>query len=518
MILSIPLQAGTSLSNVRYKFIVGTTEGVEQSAGISQPDSNFAVFLFDVVPPDNTTEVIAYDVTDLTNWQVAQFRTAQIAELTAEAPTSISRIAFTTPNRMPFRQVLDSVIRLRGKNPKKNVSEDLATTLTEHINARVQSICLAWPWPEWDVTEERAYRQVWAADRNFLRVNQFGVPDEVFYIPGGTYWKVNKDAISDPPIGEIPSSTSAFWVALEFVGTYIEYAQTCKRTIGQVLGVYRRDPRVCSCNNGSTLRYYPSERGIEVCGGGATVFILYQMPVPQYSVAPFVAGRTYVRGDVIMDGGTGECFQALDTTQVSPASNLTLWRHVPFLQKWFEFVRWGALADSLSELDPKSTLDPNVRFGAAARAEERAMNGLQQQVDSLAMQGQSFHWRFRRRHSRWCDSQPWSGGTVTTLTDACETNQGWVFHIPPSVVGIVWEYHPEIVSLDGDEPSLISYPTVNVATYSIFRLEIDPGTGLESEEWRLSPGPADPNDPNGQKSPRDYDADINNRHWERVGP
>lgn len=516
MIFSIPLRTGTVLANVRYKFIVGTVEGSEQSSGITQPDTNFAVFLFEVVPPPGTTEIIAYDTTDLTNWNVGSLSTTNLGTPSLVTPTTL--VALSTPYRVPFKRVFDSVARLHGLNPKEQLGEDIANSLLEHINARVESIALGWQWPEWDVTEERAFRQVWADDRQFYRVNAVGLPDEVFYIPTTSYWKVDVDAPSDPVVGVPPSSTTDGWVELDPVDTYIEYNQVCKRAIGQVYGVYGTDPRISRCCNGSLLRYHPSEKGIDVCNpSGPTVFVLYQMPVPSYSMTPFVQGRTYVRGDVIIDLTIGECFQALDTTTLDPANALTIWRHVPFLTKWYNFVRWGAFADSLGEMDQGQTFDPATRANAASNAENKASMALQQQVDSLVTQGQKLQWNFKRR-GFWCESQPWSGGSVTTLTDACESSGGWVFPVPPSPSGIHWEYHPEIVSLRGPAlPSLAGFPTFTWAVYSVIKIVIDPGTGFEDQEYRLRAGTSDELDP-GQVQPNDYNANTNNKHWERIGP
>lgn len=346
-----------------------------------------------------------------------------------------------------------------------------------------------------------------------------GVPDEVFYIPTTSYWKVDPDALSDPTLGVPPSATTDGWLELSPVDTYVAYNQTCKRAIGQVLGVYGRDPRLSPCCNGSLLRYHPSEKGIDICNpSGPTVFILYQMPVPNYSMTPFIVGRTYSAGEVILDIITGECFQAIDTTLQSPAENLAVWRHVPFLQKWFNFVRWGAYADSLGEIDQGGTIDPNTQSLKAANAENKANLALQQQVDSLVMQGQELKWHFKR-HGFWCESQPWSGGSVTTLTDACETSTGMIFPQPPPAVGCDTSYHSEIVavfSVDGT-PSLegLATTTRNVTCTLINIVIVVEGT-LELQSWRLDTGPADLLNP-GELVPADYNAVSNDKHWTKVG-
>ncbi|HEY4284151.1 MAG TPA: hypothetical protein VGM62_13885 [Chthoniobacterales bacterium] len=76
MILTVPLQPGTTLSNVRYRWIAGGLPGAEQSSGISQPNADFPVFRFDVAPPDEAEEMIVYDSTDTGNWNLAQYSLA----------------------------------------------------------------------------------------------------------------------------------------------------------------------------------------------------------------------------------------------------------------------------------------------------------------------------------------------------------------------------------------------------------------------------------------------------------
>jgi hypothetical protein len=74
MIMTIPLQDGTLLANVRWAWITAGIFGATQSSGITQPDVNHALFRVDVaIPPVNAEEVIAWDQTDLSNWNVGSF-------------------------------------------------------------------------------------------------------------------------------------------------------------------------------------------------------------------------------------------------------------------------------------------------------------------------------------------------------------------------------------------------------------------------------------------------------------
>jgi len=91
MIFTVPLQPGTTLANVVYLWIANGAAGSATSAGVTQPSASFAVFRIDSVPPTNAEEMIVYDSTDLTNWNVAGYR----AGLSALA--SAQQILLTAP-------------------------------------------------------------------------------------------------------------------------------------------------------------------------------------------------------------------------------------------------------------------------------------------------------------------------------------------------------------------------------------------------------------------------------------
>jgi hypothetical protein len=73
MILTIPLYPGTTLSNVRYYWLVAGVPGVVQSSGITQPDPAFPLFRINATPPANAEEIVAYDITDALHWNRGQY-------------------------------------------------------------------------------------------------------------------------------------------------------------------------------------------------------------------------------------------------------------------------------------------------------------------------------------------------------------------------------------------------------------------------------------------------------------
>jgi hypothetical protein len=85
MIFTVPLQPGTLLANVLKKWIAAGVAGTPDSVGITQPDATFAVFRIDDTPPADAEEVVVYDSSDLTNWNVGSYAIAFIRDQVAAA-------------------------------------------------------------------------------------------------------------------------------------------------------------------------------------------------------------------------------------------------------------------------------------------------------------------------------------------------------------------------------------------------------------------------------------------------
>lgn len=403
---------------------------------------------------------------------------------------------------------------MRGMDPRRRLSLDMQLALIEHVNKRVEDAILAWTFPEWVTTEERAFRQVWRSDKQYLRNNPATrLPDEVFDIPTVTYYRVNKDALADPPVGTLPTDTTYFTpLDSAEVNRYIEYDQPGKRAIGTVLGIYASDPRM-AYSNARGLCFMPSEFGIDVYNPpNPTVFVMYVRPKPIYTMQPQLVGRVYTRGTVVFDPASNECFRALlDTAQ--DVTDTNAWTRVPFLDAWYNYVRYGAYADSFGEVDP--TLPINDKLILKQDADQKAMDALQSQIDALVNQGQRLRWNFRKRNRCWCESIVWSGGTVTTLTDIDEPD--WIYPVTPEQPAVKWMYRPEIVSIDGTAPSLKTFPTRLYLAGSLIELVVTEADGTkESQRWQLEDGPASDDTDPGQLVPNDYEGTTNSKHWVRV--
>lgn len=328
----------------------------------------------------------------------------------------------------PFQAIFNQMVRLHGRDPRKEIPSDMRDAIVDHINDRVRTIWQGWRWPEWEITEERAFRQVWNAAHQYMRVNPgTGQPDEVFYLGSGFvtasgsfganfgYYRVIASAANDPPIGTVPTNP-AYFAALSPVDTFIEYDQPCKRAIGIVRGIYSRNPRSPTCHSDGGLRYTPSEKGVDVCcSGNPTVFLTHTLPCPSYTMTPYVVGKTYVRGNVVFDPSTGECFQAFMSTILVP-SDTSAWNWVPFLDVWSDYCSKGAFADSLMEFDQGGNGELQAKMVLNQYWNQQADDSLQAEVDALTTQGQKLQWNFCRKTSCVCESESWSGATLVTIS------------------------------------------------------------------------------------------------------
>jgi hypothetical protein len=198
------------------------------------------------------------------------------------------------------------------------IATDTGLSVSDNLNARVQTAWFAWEWPEWTITEERAFRQIWNDSRPFYQAGADGKPDEVFYIPNvathslvdAAYYRVAESAPSDPPLGTAPTDTT-YWETMDTVDTYIEFDQVCRRRIGEVLDMYANNPAICKPPR--CLPHRVNEKGVQVyeAGGLSTVFVRYLTPAEQFTTFPYIPSRTYLRGDTVYVAEQGECYHYL---------------------------------------------------------------------------------------------------------------------------------------------------------------------------------------------------------------
>lgn len=429
-----------------------------------------------------------------------------------------------------YKSVSDAIIRRCGMDPLSDSAQDTARSICEHVNERMETI---WPlsWPQFSRTEQRAFRQLWYDDHAYYKSDADGYPDEFYWLDNETYYQVNPDAPTDPPMGTLPSDANYF-IVLENVTPFISATQANQRQIGNVLGVYPSDPsfHLNGCNdisgqlyvdpvwknpcNCRALSFRPTSKGILVTGSRpATVFVWYRPPIPQFTAVPFIPGKDYVAGERVYYPATGHCYRAL-APNVNHLPTETVYWTVEILPKIFaKYIKAGAFADSMRDWKANAGPDIQMRMGLASMADQEAEAAFEREMDKLSAAGRKSPQTWGRYGAR--QGEPWNGDRVQYLSNKIILEG----YLPPPVpvIGTVWEYHPEIVSETGDEPALASISTVDKAPGSRIDIAIVPPGGVSRQQrsYFIHAGVADPDDP-GQIAPRDYDPITNQKYLARI--
>jgi hypothetical protein len=398
MILTVPLYPGTALANVRYRWIAGGVEGAVLSSGITQPDSTLPIFRFDVIPPANAEEFVAFDNTNAANWNVAGYLSIPPVAAPPGPPIVITGPSPTMPGlrTTPFKSVYETVLRRHGLDPLVSTEHDVLRAICEHINNRLETAWGYWEWPQLTLLQQRAFRTTWTSATQFYRMNAEGVPDELYYQTNQLYYRVLPAASTDPPVGTLPTNTS-FFEPVDVSNRYILLDQPNQTPIGEAIAVFDTDPRLSQYHYASKIPFRPNEREISVtwAGTGPTVWLFFKIQASEFTAVPYMTGKVYALGDTIFHPTNGECYQA---NQASPTGDPTAqplqWTKVPFPSIFRRYVTAGAYADGLRESDPSEN-DPvklQIRNTKIQIADKEADDYIQQEIDGLVQQGQVFRY------------------------------------------------------------------------------------------------------------------------------
>jgi hypothetical protein len=412
MIIAIPLQPGTVLANVRYRWIVGGVEQAVQSAGITQPDATFPLFLFSVVPPVGADEIIAYDITDSANWNNGQY------DVIALGPPAGPEVVVTVPTPAPpglrtskFKSVYESILRRHGLDPLVQTEHDVLRAVCEHINNRCETAWGYWEWPQLTLIQQRAFRTTWTNTTQFYKVNAEGVADELYYPVDTLYYRVKAAAPTNPPVGTVPTNTTYF-ETFSLSDRYILMDQPNQTPIGEAIAVFDTDPRINQYHYASKIPFRPNEREISItwAGSGPTCWLFFKIPASEFTMVPYMTGKAYAQGDAVFHPGDGECYRANQASPTGdPTAQPTQWTKVPFPSIFRRYVVAGAYADGLRETDPSEN-DPvklQIRNSKAKDADAEAKELIEQEIDGLIQQGQTYRYgefnpvRWWRSHSRY---------------------------------------------------------------------------------------------------------------------
>jgi hypothetical protein len=501
MILTIPLQPGTVLANVRYKWLVAGAYGPEQSTGITQPDVTFPEFRFVAEPPDGAEEIVAYDVTDVTNWNPGQYLLAAAAEAKLTALAAASRIPILPGRTVKFKSVLDRIMRRTGLDPSDSeINSATVKNLVEHINDRVYSMWFAWEWRFISLLEERAWRQIWQDD---LRYDT----DTQVYFGGDTNTDPGYYQALQPVLGGTPITDTNFWQNITPLrDVYLEYEQPFQTPIAQVTQIYTDNPR--DNHRARTLGFHPSTRGIDIsycsCPPIPTVaWVKFKPPPPIFTMLPYV-NRTYGIGERVFLHTDGNCYVKISGTNADPPPSES-WAVIEFPERFQRYVTAGAYADLMRDME-KGVTDYSQRLGMAQMAEAEAMNILLAEIDRDMAEGKKMFFSIKALRCHRRDT----GGAATPIATPT----------PPSPPLPYEIYYPDIVALRRAtaSPALDEIVTVGLPLHQVAKIVIDPnypGQEFQNQEYRLMLGNAEDDDP-GQVRPLDYDSTSNNKYWARI--
>lgn len=412
-----------------------------------------------------------------------------------------------------FQSLYESIVRRHGLDALSDtIHSDTARQIAHKITRRAMIAWATWDFPELTRTEERAFRQIWNSTTQFKRVSAEGRPDELYYMVNKLYYKVLATAAIDPPIGTAPTNVTYF-VAIT-PEPFIERDQSCRRSLGAVLGVYSSDPSLnVQAGIDISLPFRPSEHGIRLMGDyGGTAFVWYMLPEPEYTIAPYIDGKTYSRGDRVFYGkpvGDGNCYRALSTNTNQPPTNTTYWSIEPVPASLTPYLEAGAYSDCLRDTIFNGVDEPTRMLRTQAAAAEAELH-LARYIDALIAQGQKHfyggnRWWKYSGNAMW-SSQPWGGDRVWTLTNECQDDA--TYPAGPAAPSSGLYYFATVNSLKTTAPTLISQSTAGFALGAMAVIN----TG---QHFRLDAGVGNLADP-GQGQPADYDLATHNVHWTEV--
>jgi hypothetical protein len=354
--------------------------------------------------------------------------------------------------------ILEPIAHHLGINPRQDMLVEDVASWTAFANLNLQTFLESWPWPEWTITEERAFRPVWNAGDQYHKATADAAADEFYYLTTPGYYRVKAAAPSDPPAGTQPTNATYF-EPFTLTDRYIATKQRCRRELGEVLGVYPGNPRT-TCGGGGSVRrglpYRPSEKGIDVCTGLDTVWVHHKLIPPVFSAELYEPQRVYQRGEVVFWAADGEVYRSRKPADFyqDPASGY--WYKISFPGFAAQYVIFKSASDACDDA------------AKAAKLEAMAEAALGREIDKRQAQGQRFTYQITAGVrpgvayglSGWFYSCfPLWGVDVpaTTLTSACVDEFGVSMTLPTVISG-----SPGPSALPFDLPCVIGQNYVDV--------------------------------------------------------
>lgn len=274
-------------------------------------------------------------------------------------------------------EVIGGIGALLGVDPR-DLQSQTANTWAQRVNSWVRKGWDYWQWKQLQLTEERAFRQVYTSLLNY----RAGL-DEVYFLETASYFR----AIADVNPGETPANTAAKWIPLDFFERYLAFDQYGDQSIGKIISLNWCDPSVGASWN-RRVDFTLDGNGARVDSGGNTVWVTYQVRQPIFTGAQYDSTTYYSRDALVYDPESGECYRALGESAGEPVANGLYWypQEMPYLLS--EYVQYGAASDLAEDLATKSAY--------AGEAEER----IAREINNELEQGVQTHFSLRQKQRR----------------------------------------------------------------------------------------------------------------------
>ncbi len=269
--------------------------------------------------------------------------------------------------RVNFREALHVIARTAGMEPERNFPEGEANAMVDTINTRTRYAWDYYQWPEFQATEERAFRQKYNVGLTYL------AGEEMYYISDGKYYR----SLEEIPVDEPPDVSPDKWEEIEILDRYLGYDQFTYQSVGEFVCVNDLNPRLY---RPAQLDYdtMPSGYGLDLTryAALATVWVTYIPLPPEFTTEMWDSTASYIRGDLVFDDTTGECFRALRDSVGQPVTGASYWlmQQMPYVLS--EYITSGDVSFLQKEVD--KLLRQGARHfyrGGQNRSERRGFYG-----------------------------------------------------------------------------------------------------------------------------------------------
>lgn len=159
--------------------------------------------------------------------------------------------------------------------------------------------------------------------------------DQVFYPTTGFFYQCHTAST-----GNLPTVT-ANWGRLYVFDRYVAWEQTGETALGDVLGVYDKNPRIF--RNATPISYSLSENGVQVFQNVATVWLEFRLRAPRLKGAPYSATTAYAVNDQVYYSSAtlaGNFYNCVTATSAgdSPDSAASKWSLVEIPEIFHEYL------------------------------------------------------------------------------------------------------------------------------------------------------------------------------------